>query len=71
MKIAIVRQMTKKGERYYAYKTGLLSYLGIFCAFNKILLASGDTPEECIKEAKSTLAPDPPPNRKLIEIVKI
>lgn len=71
MKIAIVREITKRGERYYAYRTGLLSHLGIFCFFNRILLASGTTPKECIKEAKEALAPDPAPNPKLIDIVKI
>jgi len=71
MEIAIVKETTKRGERYYAYKTGLLSHLGIFCFFNRILLACGATPEECLKEAKSALVPDPPRNRQLIEIVKI
>jgi len=71
MKIAIVREMTKRGERYYVYKTGLLSHLGIFCFFNRILSASGITPEECIKEAKLAIVPDPPPNRKLIDTVEI
>lgn len=71
MKIAIVRETTKRGDRYYAYKTGLFSHLGIFCFFNRILLACGTTPEECIKEAKMAIVPDPPPNRKLIDIVKI
>lgn len=71
MKIAIVKQMTKRGERYYAYKTGLLSRLSIFCFSNKIIGASGLTPEECIKEATEVIKPDPPPNSKLISVVQI
>jgi len=71
MKIVIVRETRKSGDHYYAYRRGLLSRLGIFCPLNRILMASGETPEECIKDAKSELAPDPPLNRKVIETVKI
>ena len=71
MKIAIVKQMTKSGERYYAYRIGLLSRLNIFCPFNKILWASGPTPEICIEAAKEEIKPDPPPNSKLISVVEI
>ena len=71
MKIVIVRETKKSGDWYYAYRAGLLSRLGIFCLFNKVLMASGKTPEECIKEAKRELAPNPPLNRKVISTEKI
>ena len=71
MKIAIVKQMTKTGVRYCAYRTGLLSRLNIFCPFNKIIGASGSTPERCIEAATKEMLPDPPSNSKLISVVEI
>lgn len=71
MKIAIVKQMTKTGERNYAYRAGLLSRLNIFCPFNKIIGAFGSTREECIEAAIEEMKPDPPPNSKLISVVEI
>jgi len=71
MKIVIVKQNMKWDERYFAFRSGLLSRLGIFCLFNRIGFSGGDTPEECIKSAKYELKPDPPLNSKVVEIVKI
>jgi len=71
MKIAIVKQTRKWGERYYAYRVGLLSRLGMFCMFNRIGFSGGDTPEECLKNTKFDLEPDPPRNSKVVKIVEI
>lgn len=71
MKIAIVKITTKDDERYHAYKTGLLSRLGVFCPLNKIIGASGATLKQCIESAKSELSPSPPPKQELIDIVEI
>ena len=70
MKIVIVEKQTKRGKRYYAYKSGLLSRLHIFCYLNSVSF-SGATPEECIDDARDSLVPDPPPNIKIIKTVEI
>lgn len=71
MKVVIVKQNRKWGERYYAYRKGLLSRLGIFCLWNKIGLGDANTPEECLKNAKYNLQPDPPLNSKVVAIIEI
>jgi len=70
MKIVIVEKQTKRGKRYYAYKSGLLSHLHIFCFLNSVSY-SCTTPEECIDDVRDSLVPDPPPNTKIIKAVEI
>jgi len=71
MKILIIRETYKHGERYFAYRSGLLSRLGIFCIWNRVTLSGSDTPDGCIKNAKYELKPDPPRNPKTIDTVEI
>ena len=71
MKVLIVRQDTKLGERYYGFRSGLLSRLGIFCMFNRASLFGGNTVEECIKAVKSNLIPDPPKNSQVIRTINL
>jgi len=71
MKIVIIKQNTKQGTRYYPYRKGLLSRLGIFSMFNKIGFCGGDTVEECIKNTKSYLVPDPPQNTQVVKEVEM
>jgi hypothetical protein len=71
MKVIIVKKNTKTGERYYAYYQGLLSWLGIYCPLNMIMLSGADTKEQCIDNAKTEIAPSPKPNTKVVCKVEI
>lgn len=71
MKVLIVKQDTKLGERYYGFRSGFLSTFGIFCLFNRIGFSGGRTAEQCIKSVKSDLIPDPPKNSQVIRTINI
>ena len=71
MKIIIVKKNTKQGERFYAYRRGILSFFGIYCIFNTITGWGERTKEECIEYAKEYFIPEPKPNKKIIGEVEI
>jgi hypothetical protein len=39
--------------------------------WNRIGFSGGSTPEECLKNVKYELQPDPPKNSKIVDIVDI
>lgn len=71
MKIIIVKKQTKMGERYYAYRPGILSRLGIYCFLNYIELTGAGSEEGCVKAAKDEITPDPKPNTQFVREVEI
>lgn len=71
MKVLIVKQNQKRGERYYPFRAGLLSQLKIFCMFNRIGFCGADTLEECEKVVRDELKPDPPKNSEVVKVVEI
>jgi len=71
MKIIIIKKDTKHGERFYAYKSGILSRLGVYCLFNRITWIGERTKAKCIEFAKDQIRPEPKPNKRFVSEVEI
>jgi len=71
MKIIIIKKDTKHGERFFAYRSGILSRIGIYCYLNRITWVGVRTEEECIDDAKDALQPEPNPNKRFVSEIEI
>ena len=71
MKITIIKKRTKEGERYYAYRSGILSRLGVYCFLNYINLTGARSEEDCIANARYELEAGPKPNKTFVSEVEI
>lgn len=71
MKVLIVKQDTKLGERYYGFRSGWLSTFGIFCLFNRVDFTGGDTADQCEKAVRSHFTPGPSKNSQVIRTINV
>lgn len=66
MKIIIAKSDTTAGERFYAYRSGVLSFFGIYIFHNRMILTGANSKQECLKYAKEALVPTPKPNTRVV-----
>jgi len=69
LRIIIVTKQTKRGLKYYAYHRGVFSFFHVFCFINQILFTGYESFEDCISAAEGRLAPDPPRNTKIVDVI--